>query len=110
MARERTLRVDIVGDARGFSKGIGGATREIGTFESKLRGLGTSVGLTGTQMNKAFAVAGPAALATAGFAVGKFVADSVTKFKDLAISVDEFSTKTGTSLDSASRFVEVARW
>jgi hypothetical protein len=105
---DRTLRVDIIADSKGFTKATAEAERSVGKLESKLRDFGSKVGLSASAMDKAFAVAGPAALATAGLAVGKFVADSVGKFRDLALAVDEFSTATGTSLDSASRWVEVA--
>ena len=108
MARERTLRVDIVADSKGFTKGTAEAERSVGKLETKLRGFGEKIGLTGAQMNRVFAVAGPAALATAGLAIGKFVTDGATKFRDLALAVNDFATTSGASLDDASRFVEVA--
>ena len=52
--------------------------------------------------------AGPAALAGVGAAVGAFALSAINEFADLALSAEAFSTAAGTSVEDASRWIEVA--
>lgn len=87
---------NIIGALGNLSELLGelpGALGEVGGLISKLGG------------SSAGAVAGLAGLATGLAAVA---VKGVTQFQELAIAVDNFSTKTGASLDSSSRLIEVA--
>ena len=87
---------------------------EVGRSVDGLIGkLGNLPGPIGEVSSALGAIGGGGAAATAAAAggiaaLGAAAFEGVTKFQDLGIEIQNFSTKTGASLDAASRFVEVA--
>jgi hypothetical protein len=92
-------------------KFAGAVTSGIETVTAKVPGAGKvldGLGLSAEGAGSAIAGAlGPAALAGAGVAVGKFALDAATQFSDTARQAALMATNTGLSVDAASRFVAV---
>jgi hypothetical protein len=110
-AKTASLSVNIIADAAKAKSGLKEAEGAFGKFKN-------SVGEANGAMGK-FKVAGGAALdyvksnamnfaAAAGAAIVAFGIKSVNAFQDLTLTVSKFSDATGMTLDSASRFIEVA--
>ena len=80
-----------------FKAAVGNAEGGLDKFKA-----GSKVALDTVAANAAtFAVA-------AGAAVGKFVADGITAFQDMAISAGKFADATGLAVEDASRYIEAA--
>ena len=80
-----------------FKSAVSNAEGGMGKFKA-----GSKVALDAVAANAAtFAVA-------AGAAVGKFVADGIKAFQDMAISAGKLADATGLAVEDASRYLEVA--
>jgi len=80
-----------------FKTAVGNAEGGMGKFKA-----GSKVALDAVAANAAvFGLA-------AGAAVGKFVADGITAFQDLALSAGKFADATGLAVEDASRYIEAA--
>lgn len=80
-----------------FKTAVGDAEGGMGKFKA-----GSKVALDTVAANAAlFAVA-------AGASVGKFVADGIQAFADLALSAGKFADATGLAVEDASRYIEAA--
>ena len=80
-----------------FKTAVSNAEGGMGKFKA-----GSKVALDAVAANAAtFAVA-------AGAAVGKFVADGIKAFQDMAISAGKLADATGLAVEDASRYLEVA--
>jgi hypothetical protein len=110
-AKTASLSVNIIADAAKAKAGLKEAETAFGKFS---REVGTAQGAMGK-----FKTAGGAAFdyvkanamnfaAAAGAAVVAFAVKSVNAFQDLTLTISKFSDATGMTLDSASRFIEVA--
>jgi hypothetical protein len=104
----KRIEIQVELTTQAAKKGLGDFRREVGAAEGVLGKMRAGVRSAGSALAALpFPVVATAA-AGATAAVGKFVADAANKFKDLALEVDAFSRATGTSLDEASRLVEVS--
>lgn len=110
-AKTASLSVNIIADAAKAKAGLREAETAFGKFRN-------SVGQADGAMGKFKATSGAALdfvksnamnfATAAGAAIVAFGIKSVKSFQDLALSVSKFSDATGMTLDSASRFIEVA--
>lgn len=90
---------------------------DVKSLSSGFKDLGKTVSETQGAFGKVKAAAGgafgliassPAALASAGVAVGAFAAKAVGAFQDVALSAGKLSDATGLTVEQASRWNEVA--
>lgn len=88
------------------SGGLSSLTKGI-TGDLKNALSGTLPGATGDAATGLLGIAGPAL--GAGAAIAGLALKGVTDFENLGISIDNFSTATGTSMDTASRWTEVSK-
>lgn len=74
-----------------------------GKLKATASGLGDIMSSVGS------AIISPAGIATGVAAVSGLAIKAVTQFENLGLSVDKFSTATGTSAEQASKWIEVAK-
>ena len=103
------IRIPIITDLE--DQGIKNAKIAFGNFKTAVRdaegGLGKFKAGSKSIMDSVSANAGTFALAGAA-AFGKFAADGIKAFQDLALEAGKFSDATGLQVDDASRWMEVA--
>lgn len=88
-----------------------GATSGLNDVKSKVAEAEGSFGKLKAGASGAFSTigaAGPLAVAGVGAAVGAFTAKAIGDFENLALSAESFSKVAGTTVQDASRWIEVA--
>ena len=103
------IRIPIITDLQ--DKGIRDAKKAFGDFKIAVNNAEGGMGKFKAGANVAMdAVAANAATfaVAAGAAVGKFVADGIKAFQDMAISAGKLADATGLAVEDASRYLEVA--
>ena len=97
-----SVLIDVTGDkaSSGLASIKGAVADAEGGFGKLKAGAGAAFDSIG--------IMGPAAIAAAGAAVGKFILNTVNGFEDLALKANDFASATGLAVDDASRWMEVA--
>jgi len=110
-AKTASLSVNIIADAAKAKAGLREAETAFGKFRNSVCQADGAMGIYKASSGAAldFVKSNAMNFATAaGAAIVAFGVKSVKAFQDLALGVSKFSDATGMTLDSASRFIEVA--
>lgn len=99
------IKVVVDTDTSKAAAGFKNVKTEVQNAEGSFNKLKTGAGGIFDAIGSSAAVG----MAGAGAAVGAFAVKAINQFQNLALEVDNFTQKTGTSADAASRWVEVSK-